>query len=275
MKIGLKYPVYKGTSSGTIAKAMQADLSIEMNDSKAYADDGVCESDKSFKSGTLTLGVDDISETIQNLLLGHAVVNSEITANGSDVVPYVGIGFYGSKKVSGVTYYRAIWLPKVQFSEPADANTTKGESIVFGNQVMVGTIMLDASGDWKKEKTFSLEADAIAYLNAKAGIPVTASGGLTALSLAGTGGVLAPAFLAGKLVYTFSGVSAASITVTPTAAGHTIKMYIDDVYSQDIVSGAASAAIPLTINVIKVIKLVVQEPGKASQTTIINALKTS
>jgi len=275
MKIGLKYPVYKGTSSGTIAKAMQADISIEMNDVKAYADDGIAESDKSFKSGTITLGVDNISDTVQNLLLGHAVASSEITASGADVVPYVGIGFYGAKKVSDVTYYRAIWLPKVQFSEPADANATKGESLAFGNQVLVGTIMLDASNNWKQEKTFALEADAIAYLNTKAGIPVSASGGLTALSLTGTGGTLAPTFLAGKLVYSFSGVSATSVTVTPTAASHTIKLDVDGVYSQDIVSGAASAAISLTINVMKVLTLVAQETGKASQTTTINVLKTS
>jgi phi13 family phage major tail protein len=246
-----------------------------MNDIKAYADDGIAESDKSFKSGTITLGVDNVTDDVQNLLLGHAVAGSEITASGADVVPYVGIGFYGAKKVSDVTYYRAIWLPKVQFSEPADANATKGESLAFGNHVLVGTIMLDASNNWKQEKTFALEADAIAYLNTKAGIPVSASGGLTALSLTGTGGTLAPSFLAGKLVYSFGGVSASSVTVTPTAANHTIKLYVDGVYSQDIVSGAASASISVTINVMKVLTLVAQEVGKASQTTTINVLKTS
>jgi hypothetical protein len=95
------------------------------------------------------------------------------------------------------------------------------------------------------------------------------------LSLTGTGGTLAPTFLAGKLTYSFSGVSATSVTVTPTAANHTIKLYVDGVYSQDIVSGAASASIPVTINVFKVLTLVAQETGKASQTTTINVLKTS
>ena len=73
-KIGLKYPVYKGaTTQGVIAKAIQADISITVNDVKLYADDAIAESDKSFRSGTLTLGVDDLSDAVQTAFLGHAV----------------------------------------------------------------------------------------------------------------------------------------------------------------------------------------------------------
>ena len=51
-KIGLKYPVYKTDSAaGVIGKAIQADISITVNDVKLYADDAVAESDKSFQNG--------------------------------------------------------------------------------------------------------------------------------------------------------------------------------------------------------------------------------
>ena len=97
-KIGLKYPVYKSeTSQGVIAKAIQADIAITVNDVKLYADDAIAESDKSFRSGTLTLGVDDLSDAVQTAFLGHAVDDGEITASGTDANPYVGIGFYGVK----------------------------------------------------------------------------------------------------------------------------------------------------------------------------------
>ena len=63
-KIGLRYPVYKTTStSGVIGKAIQADISITVNDVKLYADDVVSESDKSFQSGTILLEFDDLSDT--------------------------------------------------------------------------------------------------------------------------------------------------------------------------------------------------------------------
>jgi len=106
-------------------------------------------------------------------------------------------------------------------------------------------------------------------------IAITASGGLTALALTGTGGTLVPTFSASLRTYVFSGVSATSVTITPTAASHTIKLYIDGVYSQDIVSGAASGAIALTINVSKLLTLVVNEAGKSPITYNITVIKTS
>jgi phi13 family phage major tail protein len=170
-KIGLKYPVYKtATAQGVIGKAIQADISISVNDVKLYADDGIAESDKSFQSGTITLGVDDLSDEIQTAFLGHAVDDGEIIAKGADDNPYVSIGFYCVKMVKGVKKYRAIWLPKVQFAEPSDTNATKGETLAFATPVLEGTIMLDDNGDWKKEKTFATEAEAIAYLQNKSGV---------------------------------------------------------------------------------------------------------
>jgi phi13 family phage major tail protein len=170
-KIGLKYPVYKaGSTAGVIGKAIQADISITTNDVKLHADDGIAESDKSFQEGTITLGIDDLSDAVQTAFLGHTVNDGEITANCNDSSPYVSIGFYGVKQVNNVKKYRAIWLTKVQFAEPNDTNATKGENVVFNTPTLEGTIMLDDNGDWKKEKTFATEAEAIAYLQNKSGV---------------------------------------------------------------------------------------------------------
>lgn len=275
-KIGLRYPVYKGaTTQGVIGKAIQADVTIETSEAKLYADDVIAESDKSFKSGKIILGIDDLSDSIQKDLLGHSIdVTGEITANKNDQSNYVGIGFYGTKQVSGVKKYRAVWFPMVQFAEPGDSNKTKGENMEFSTPTIEGTIMLDDNGDWKKEKTFELESDAIAYLNAKAGIPVLASAGLSALSLTGTGGALSPAFAAGNRYYIFGGVTGASVTVTATAANHTIQLFVDGVFSQNLTSGVASAAIPMVIGS-KKLTIVAHEAGKQSQTTEIIVVKTA
>ena len=174
-KIGLKYPVYKDAEGGgQIAKAIQADVSITVNSVSLYADDAIAENDKSFQNGTLTLGIDDLNEGVLTKLLGHAKdsESEEIASNIDDVAPFVGVGFYGVKVVGGSKAYRALWFPKVQFEEPADSMTTKGETVTFGTDSIVGTIMPDGNGDWKLEKTFSSESDAIDYLNTKAGIIV-------------------------------------------------------------------------------------------------------
>jgi len=275
-KIGLKYPVYKGAVNyGVIGKAIQADVSIELNDAELYADDGLAESDKSFKKGTITLGLDELSDTIQQEFLGHAIASSEMTALSSDVAPYIGIGFYAVKLVNGVKKYRAIWFNKVQFSEPADSNATKADGVSFATPSIEGKILADTSTlQWKKEKTFNLEADAIAYLQTLAGLPVTASGGLTALALTGTGGTLSPAFGAAVRSYSFGGVTGASVTVTATAASHIINLYVDGVFSQALISGTPSAAIPMSIGS-KKLTIVAQEVGKQSQTTEIVVIKVS
>ena len=170
-KIGLNYPVYKtATSAGVIGKAVQADVTIEMNDGKLYGDDALAEVDRSFKTGTLTLGVTDLSDAVQSALLGHAIASEIMTAKGSDTPAYAGVGFYGVKMVNNVKYYRAIWFPKVLFSEPADANSTKGESIAFGTPVIVGTLFDDPTNGWKQEQTFTTAAAAQAFLDALAGI---------------------------------------------------------------------------------------------------------
>lgn len=176
-KIGLRYPIYKTLEetpkSGVIGKAIQADISIQVNDVKLYADDALAESDRSFQNGTLALGIDDLSDTIQADLLGHTVNESgEIVANKDDNPPNAGVGFYGTKQVNGVQKFRAIWLHKVKFSEPDDTNQTKGENVAFSTPTLSGNIMVDDNGDWKSEQTFDTKTEAETYLNGKAGIEI-------------------------------------------------------------------------------------------------------
>jgi hypothetical protein len=103
----------------------------------------------------------------------------------------------------------------------------------------------------------------------------TASSNLTALSLTGTGGTLSPAFAGSNYNYTFSGVTATSVTVTATLSGASLKLYVDDVYVQDLTSGSASSSIALTLNVGKNIKILSQETGKTVKTYEVIAVKTA
>ena len=44
-----------------LAKAISADLSVEIAEATLFADDGTAEVAKEFKTGTISLGVDDIA----------------------------------------------------------------------------------------------------------------------------------------------------------------------------------------------------------------------
>lgn len=186
-KIGLKYPVYSpatetasAISYGTgavLAKAISANIAIENNDVKLYADDGIAEIDSSFASGTVTIGIDDLYDTAKVSLLDYvagavvdAVTGAKELSVGTASPAYVGFGFYGKVVRNKVAYWRAIWLKKVQFSEPSDELATKGENVEFSTPELEGTIMMAADGKWKEEGTFSTEAAAKAWLDGKCGL---------------------------------------------------------------------------------------------------------
>ena len=140
-----------------LAKAMTADLSVELAEATLYADDGAAEIVKEFKSGTLSLGVDDIGAAAATDLTGATVdANGVIISTSEDGGAPVAVGFR-AKKSNGK--YRYFWLYRVKFGIPATALATKGDSITFNTPTIEGTIMrrnkVDSKGKhpWKAEVT--------------------------------------------------------------------------------------------------------------------------
>ena len=106
-----------------MAEAMTADLSVKT------ADDTLSESVTEFASGTLKLGIKDLTPEVLAELLGQEVdENSVVWAGKEDEPPYVAVGFR-AKKTGGK--YRYVWLLKAKFKVPSEKYETKGESIKF------------------------------------------------------------------------------------------------------------------------------------------------
>jgi phi13 family phage major tail protein len=141
----------------SLAKAMKADLSIELAEATLYADDGAAYVIKDFKTGTLSLGVDDIGVTAAQDLTGAVVDNNGvlISASENDGAP-VAIGFRAQKPDGR---YRYFWIYRVKFGVPSTNLQTKGDSITFSTPTIEGTIMrrnkLDGQNHhpWKAEVT--------------------------------------------------------------------------------------------------------------------------
>ena len=68
----------------SLAKAISADLSVEMNEATLYADDGEAEVVKEFKSGKLTLGIDDIGTSVANELTGAKIDKNHVLISASE-----------------------------------------------------------------------------------------------------------------------------------------------------------------------------------------------
>ncbi len=171
-KIGLKNLRYSKlddkdqvTTPASFGKAVDCKVSVEMNNAELRADDGIAESDYSFKSGTIDLTVDDDGEAFADVL-GHEIgEGGEVVRNANDVAPYVAIGRILTKQVGGVKSYKVEFLHKVKFSEPSTDEKTKGESIEFGTSAISGVIHQLSNGDWSKYKTFTTYDEASTYLD--------------------------------------------------------------------------------------------------------------
>ena len=193
--IGLSKPYYAiyaeaggvvSYSDGAVmGKATEANISIETTeDNNLYGDNGLAETDRRFANGTLTLSTTDLSQEVSKAILGlteQAITGvdgvtdtsvKELVYDDTQVTHYLGVGFIIKKKVNGAYKWRGVVLPKIMFSVPEDAATTQGESIEWQTPELTGAIMRDDSAThaWKKEATFTSEAQAEAYIKARLGI---------------------------------------------------------------------------------------------------------
>lgn len=155
-------------------KAISCSVSITNNSATLYADDALAESDTSFQSGSVTMGIDRDDLETQAELLGHTVTDGAIVRNAKDFAPYVGLGRIVTMMVSGAYKYKVEFLNKVKFSEPSQDDTTKGESLEFGTVEIEGIVSTLANGDWSTAQTFDNRADAVTFLN---GLFTPATGG--------------------------------------------------------------------------------------------------
>lgn len=122
-----------------LARAISAELSIELAEAVLYADDGAVYTIKEFQSGTLTLGVDEIGRSTAAVLTGATVDNNGVLISASeDSGDLVAVGFR-AKKANGK--YKYIWLYRVKFGVPSTSLQTKGDSITFSTPSIEGVIM--------------------------------------------------------------------------------------------------------------------------------------
>lgn len=144
-----------------LAKAISAELSIELNEAILFADDGQSETVKEFKNGTISLGVDDIGNEAAVALVGATLdSNGVLISGGEDISQYVAIGFRAKKSNGKYKYY---WLYRVLFGIPATSLATKGDSITFSTPTIEGAVYRRNKPDgnnkhpWKAEVTETQE----------------------------------------------------------------------------------------------------------------------
>lgn len=192
--VGMKRPVAAPwKEDGTYGEGFVVGRAINFtgtpnkNDVKLFADDAVAETDLSIKDLGTSLNVDDLELTVKADLLGHTYVAAategenptpeSVEIGSEDIAPYFGMGFYKRRRKNNITSFTAIWLYKVQHSEPTENAETKGDTTNFQTPTIEGTaypVEITEGGNKKmsigKKLLFKTEADAIAWLDKQANI---------------------------------------------------------------------------------------------------------
>lgn len=156
-----------------IGDAMTANLSITMAEGSLYANNRRKEHKQKFDAGTLELGVDDIVDSVQAKMYGHATeeltINNQtynvVVSKAEDHPISLGVGFYQTVTRDDVDMFRVIVLTRVQFSEPTDNAQTAENNITMNGRTTTGTILAMENGVWKRDVTVPTEEEAIAILD--------------------------------------------------------------------------------------------------------------
>ena len=170
-------PTY--SNGGRMGALVEFNFELESTDNNNfYADNKVQESQRRFSNGTVTIQTDDLGPEVSAAICGltptplgtiEGVTDEdvkELVWGEAQDSPYLGIGVIQKKMKNNVILWRAIILTKIIFNIPNEAATTEGEEIDWQVPEITGSIMRDDSAqhNWKREATFTTEAQADAYI---------------------------------------------------------------------------------------------------------------
>jgi phi13 family phage major tail protein len=147
-------------------KAVSFNFEPTNSDAILYADDSLAETDNRVTGGTCTMGIDRLDAQTMAEILGHTYDNDtqEVVSNVNDIAPYIGVGRIVRIMVDGTQMFRATFFAQCKFSEPTSDDSTMGESVEFSTYELAGKVVVPANGNWRREKTFTSQRDAINYL---------------------------------------------------------------------------------------------------------------
>lgn len=177
----------------TYSDAYAADKAVEYSfeadvaeDKDLYADNQVAETAAGrFISGKLTLKTADLTPELSKKILGLKTVTrqvgeetvTEVVYDDDQVAPYLGFGIIEEHQIDNKTGYLPVVFPKIRFSIPADAATTRGDEVDWQTKEISGTVVRSDQVDdnynhpWKitSQKMYDTEAEALKYNNAVLG----------------------------------------------------------------------------------------------------------
>lgn len=170
-----------------VAEARSANISWEREDGHFYGDDRELDSTNGVLGYTLTFEPTGLKDSVRAALIGEEAgsVNTLEYTVTDDVAPDVGFGYVRVMREDGEdgtvsTTYEGWWFYKLKFGITDEESRTKERTIEWRVPTLTGTgagVSIDSSGKLRfaLHQSFETEADAIAYVEGKAGITSTST----------------------------------------------------------------------------------------------------
>ena len=186
-RIGLKGLTYATISTGGEGSAVvytggavkgdmmiRADVTLNHEDVKLYADNHAVESANGVVGGSIALELAKLPDDVKAALLGYETAGNVLTVT-EDPAPYVGFGYIVGEIAGGVKSYIGYWFPKVQFGLDSDSASTKGENTEFNTNSLTGDILGVVTTTGGKAEFYytdreTTEASVVTWLKSKANI---------------------------------------------------------------------------------------------------------
>ena len=101
-----------------------------------FSDDGPGDSASALGAIEVEIQKNQLTTKQKADFLGHAIdTNGALVYGANDVPPWIAIGF---RTLKSNGKYRYVWLYKGKFMEPSDENETKGDTINFNTDTIMG-----------------------------------------------------------------------------------------------------------------------------------------
>lgn len=164
-----------------VGRGIGATVNITRNSEDLYGDDMLIESDNGIVGGTVDMTVDDMTDKVTEVMLGHVKGANETQYYEEDAAsPYGGLGYIRVRRKSGVTSYQATWIYKAQMAVATETSATKTESTTWQTTSITGKMMgvknnAEGKTRFRERETFATEKEAMDWLNEKAKIATAAA----------------------------------------------------------------------------------------------------
>lgn len=149
-----------------LPQIIRLSTSNSQEEAELYASDTLAENETNAGFGAITMGVGNLDDETEALMLGHSFNAGEVISKSDDVAPYLRCASIVPGTVFNVPKFKVYAFTKVKFQPASLDFESKQKSTTYKTPELTGNFFPNAEGIWERHKTFDSFTEAETYFNA-------------------------------------------------------------------------------------------------------------